>query len=352
MARLADNLIDSLLDHALDGASLHPDLESSTLASALSVPRASLKLGTVSPPHAQSLHAPSAFASPLADNRQLSRESALLSRNALSLRMPASGTQHRGTAVARAASSEDAPLAGKVALVTGASRGIGAAIAEKLAKAGATVVGTATSDSGAETISGRFTGDLKGKGLKLDVKSQEDVDAVLKAVNDEYGGVDILVNNAGITKDGLMMRMKEADWDDVIQTNLNSVFKMTKAVIRDMMKKRAGRIISISSVVGSMGNAGQANYAAAKAGMDGFTRALAREVASRGITVNSVAPGFIKSDMTDKLKDEWKEELLKSVPAGRLGTPEEVADAVYYLASPMADYVTGQTLHVNGGMHM
>merc|ERR1712187_498728 len=243
-------------------------------------------------------------------------------------------------------------LAGKVALVTGASRGIGEAIAKKLAEEGATVVGTATSDSGAEAINARFTGDLKGKGLKLDVKSQEDVDAVLKTVTDEYGGGDILVNHGGITKDGLMLRMSEGDWDDVIQTNLNSVFKMTKAVLRGMTKKRAGRIISISSVVGSMGNAGQANYAAAKAGMDGFSRALAREVAGRGITVNSVAPGFIKSDMTDKLKDEWKDELLKSVPAGRLGTPEEVADAVYFLASPMSQYVTGQVLHVNGGMHM
>merc|ERR1712187_1084759 len=161
--------------------------------------------------------------------------------------------------------------------------GIGEAIAESLAKAGATVVGTATSDSGAEAINGRFTGDLKGKGMKLDVKSQEDVDAVLKTVTDEYGGGDILVNNAGITKDGLMLRMKEADWDDVIQTNLNSVFKMTKAVLRGMTKKRAGRIISISSVVGSMGNAGQANYAATKAGLEGFTKSLAREVASRGI---------------------------------------------------------------------
>merc|ERR1712187_1063346 len=200
-------------------------------------------------------------------------------------------------------------LAGKVALVTGASRGIGEAIAKKLAEEGATVVGTATSDSGAEAINARFTGDLKGKGMKLDVKSQEDVDAVLKTVTDEYGGVDILVNHGGITKDGLMLRMSEGDWDDVIQTNLNSVFKMTKAVLRGMTKKRWGRIISISSVVGSMGNAGQTNYAAAKAGLEGFTRSLAREVANRGVTVNAVAPGFSATDMTDGLKEEWKAKL-------------------------------------------
>jgi 3-oxoacyl-[acyl-carrier protein] reductase len=256
-------------------------------------------------------------------------------------------------AVARAAGVvEPGSLAGKVALVTGASRGIGEAIAKSLAEAGATVVGTATSDSGAEKITARFGGDLKGTGMKLNVGDQADVDKVLKAVAAEYGGVDILVNNAGITKDGLMMMMKPDAWDDVISTNLNSVFKMSKGVLRPMTKKRWGRIISISSVVGSMGNGGQTNYAAAKAGMDGFTRALAREVASRGITVNSVAPGFIKSDMTDQLKDEWKDKLMESVPLGRLGTPKEVADAVLFLASPMADYVTGQILHVNGGMYM
>merc|ERR1719401_1786129 len=176
--------------------------------------------------------------------------------------------------------------------------------------------------------------------------------AVLKEVQGEYGSIDILVNNAGITKDALMMRMKDKDWDSVIDTNLNSVFRMTKAVLKGMTKKRWGRIISISSVVGSMGNAGQANYAAAKAGMDGFSRALAREVGSRSITVNSIAPGFIKTDMTDGLKQEWKDKLLENVPAGRLGMPEEIADAVLYLASPSAGYVTGQTLHVNGGMYM
>merc|ERR1719343_1381839 len=188
--------------------------------------------------------------------------------------------------------------------------------------------------------------------MKLDVTSTDEIDAALKVITEKYGTPDILVNNAGITKDGLMLRMKEADWDDVIQTNLNSVFKMTKAVLRGMTKKRAGRIISISSVVGSMGNAGQANYAAAKAGMDGFTRALAREVGSRAITVNSVAPGFIKTEMTDGLKQEWKDKLLEKVPAGRLGMPEEVADAVLFLASPSSGYITGHTLHVNGGMYM
>jgi len=243
-------------------------------------------------------------------------------------------------------------LTGKVALVTGASRGIGAAIAEKLAKAGATVVGTATSDSGAEAIDGRFGGDLKGEGMKLDVTDAKECEGIVKAVTEKYGGIDILVNNAGITKDTLIMRMKEEQWDDVINTNLNSVFRMTKAAQKGMTKKRWGRVISISSVVGSMGNAGQTNYAAAKAGMDGFTRALAREIGSRGVTVNSIAPGFIATDMTDGLKEEWKEALLKNVPVGRLGQPEEIADAVLFLASPSAGYVTGQTLHVNGGMLM
>jgi len=243
-------------------------------------------------------------------------------------------------------------LTGKVALVTGASRGIGAAIAKKLADAGATVVGTATSDSGAEAISARFVGDLKGKGMKLNVGSNEEVDAVFKTIADEYGVPDILVNNAGITQDTLMMRMKETQWDAVIDTNLNSVFRTTKVAIKGMMKKRWGRVISISSVVGSMGNMGQANYAASKAGMEGFSRALAREVASRGITVNTVAPGFIATDMTDGLKEEWKEKLLESVPVGRLGTPDEIADAVLFLAAPGAGYITGQNLHVNGGMYM
>lgn len=242
-------------------------------------------------------------------------------------------------------------LTGKVALVTGASRGIGAAIAQKLAAAGATVVGTATSDSGAEAITAYFTDGLKGEGMKLDVTTQADVDALLKAIGAKHGGVDILVNNAGITVDRLMMRMKESEWDTVINTNLNSVYRMSKACIRGMMKARSGRIISISSVVGSMGNVGQANYAAAKAGMEGFTRALAREVGSRGITVNAVAPGFIRTDMTDGLPDEWKGKLLEQVPMGRLGTPEEIADSVLFLAAPSASYITGVTLHVNGGMY-
>lgn len=243
-------------------------------------------------------------------------------------------------------------LSGKVALVTGATRGIGAAIAERLALAGAFVVGTATSDKGAEAIAARFGGELKGTGIKLDVADPENVAAVLKAIEKEHGSPDILVNNAGITKDTLMMRMKDQEWDAVVNTNLNSVFRVSKAALKGMSKKRWGRIVSISSVVGSMGNVGQANYAAAKAGLDGFSRALAREVGSRAITVNTVAPGFIKTDMTDKLTDEWKGKLLEGVPSGRLGTPEEIADAVLYLASPNAGYITGHTLHVNGGMYM
>jgi len=243
-------------------------------------------------------------------------------------------------------------LTDKVALVTGASRGIGAAIAERLTKSGATVIGTATSDSGAEAISARFTGEQKGEGMKLDVTDTTNVEELLKAITKKYGSPDIVINNAGITQDGLMMRMKEKQWDAVIDTNLNSVFTVTKAALKAMMKKRWGRIVSISSVVGSMGNAGQTNYAAAKAGMEGFTRALGREVGSRGITVNAVAPGFIATDMTEKLPEEWKAKLLESVPAGRLGTPDEIADAVLFLASPTSSYITGHTLHVNGGMYM
>jgi len=243
-------------------------------------------------------------------------------------------------------------LTGKVALVTGASRGIGAAIAEKLAAAGATVIGTATSDSGAEAISARFTGDLKGKGMKLNVVNTDEIKGVLKDIETEFGTPDILINNAYHKRYGLMLRMKAADWDAVIDTNLNSIYRMTQGVLKGMTKKRWGRVISISSVVGSMGNAGQANYAAAKGGLEGFTRALAREVASRSITVNAVAPGFIQSDMTAVLKDEWKAKLLESVPVGRLGTPEEIAEAVLFLSAPSSAYITGQTLHVNGGMYM
>lgn len=261
-----------------------------------------------------------------------------------------------GSLVSRSA-EEQPPLApgalvGKVALVTGASRGIGAAIAERLVLAGATVVGTATSERGAEAIAARFGGDRKGTGMKLDVVDPDAVATVMKAIEKQYGTPDILINNAGITKDGLMMRMKDKEWDDVINTNLNSIFRISRAALKGMSKKRWGRIVSISSVVGSMGNVGQANYAAAKAGLDGFSRALAKEVGSRAITVNTVAPGFIGTDMTDKLTDEWKAKLMEQVPTARLGTPDEVADAVLFLASPQASYITGQTLHVNGGMYM
>jgi len=249
---------------------------------------------------------------------------------------------------------EGMDLSGKVALVTGASRGIGAAIAEQLGKAGATVIGTATSSSGAEAITARFGEQgVAGEGMQLDVTDIEQIGAVFKAIEEKHGSSpDVLVNNAGITKDGLLMRMKEDQWDAVINANLNSIYRVSKAALKSMMKKRWGRIISISSVVGSRGNAGQANYAAAKAGLDGFTRALAQEVGSRGITVNSVAPGFIATDMTEGLKEEWKEKLLEAVPVGRLGTPSEIASAVLHLASPSASYVTGQTMHVNGGMYM
>lgn len=239
---------------------------------------------------------------------------------------------------------------GKVVLVTGASRGIGKAVADAFAKAGAKVCGTATSANGAEAISA-YLGD-SGKGLVLDVASQDSIDACLKAVQETFGEVDILVNNAGITRDNLLMRMKDEEWDSIINTNLSSVYRLSKAVLRPMMKKRSGRIISISSVVGLMGNPGQTNYCAAKAGIIGFTKAMAREVASRGVTVNSVAPGFIATDMTAVLSDEQKGAILSQVPAGRLGTPEEIASAVLFLASDSAAYITGQTISVNGGMYM
>ena len=241
----------------------------------------------------------------------------------------------------------------KVALVTGASRGIGKAIALELGKAGMTVVGTATSESGAQAISERFAEHgVTGTGMALDVSSSESVDAVLKAIAEQYGPVTVLVNNAGITKDNIMMRMKEDEWFDVIDTNLNSLYRIAKASLRGMTKARWGRIINISSVVGSMGNAGQANYAAAKAGMDGFTRALAREIGSRGITVNSVAPGFIDTDMTKKLPDEQRDALKGQIPLQRLGEPEESASVVAFLAGDAGGYITGETIHVNGGMYM
>ncbi|GAB3525269.1 3-oxoacyl-ACP reductase [Photobacterium proteolyticum] len=241
-------------------------------------------------------------------------------------------------------------LQGKVALVTGASRGIGRAIAEILVERGATVIGTATSESGAEAISA-YLGD-NGKGLALNVTSPESIEAVLKEIKAQYGDVDILVNNAGITRDNLLMRMKDDEWQDIMDTNLTSIFRLSKAVLRAMMKKRHGRIISIGSVVGTMGNAGQTNYAAAKAGLIGFTKSMAREVASRGITVNAVAPGFIETDMTKALNDDQRAATLAGVPAGRLGDPREIAAAVAFLASEDAGYVTGETLHVNGGMYM
>lgn len=238
----------------------------------------------------------------------------------------------------------------KIALVTGASRGIGKAIAEELVSKGFTVIGTATSEKGADAISD-YLG-KNGKGLVLNVTSLESINALLDQVKQQFGEIDVLVNNAGITRDNLMMRMKEEDWDIILQTNLSSVFHLSKAVLRSMMKKRFGRIISIGSVVGSMGNPGQANYCAAKAGIIGFSKALAKEVASRGITVNVVAPGFIATDMTDALTEEQKAATLTQVPAGRLGEPKDIAKAVAFLASDDAAYITGETLHVNGGMYM
>jgi 3-oxoacyl-[acyl-carrier protein] reductase len=244
-------------------------------------------------------------------------------------------------------------LNGQVALVTGASRGIGAAVALELGKQGATVVGTATSTSGAEQITAALQqGSVNGEGLALDVNDSAQVESVLKAVIDKYGVISILVNNAGITRDTLLMRMSDDDWDAVLSTNLKSVFRLSQAVLRPMMKARQGRIISISSVVGHMGNAGQTNYAAAKAGMTGFTKSLAREVGSRGITVNCVAPGFIDTDMTRALSEEQRSGLVQHVPAGRLGSVDDIAAAVAFLASPRASYITGETLHVNGGMYM
>jgi 3-oxoacyl-[acyl-carrier protein] reductase len=241
-------------------------------------------------------------------------------------------------------------LDGKIALVTGASRGIGRSIAELLVERGATVIGTATSDSGAAAISD-YLG-ANGKGFALNVTDPDSVASVLAAINEEFGVIDILVNNAGITRDNLLMRMKDEEWMDILDTNLTSIFRLSKAVLRGMMKKRAGRIINIGSVVGTMGNAGQTNYAAAKAGVIGFTKSMAREVASRGITVNIVAPGFIETDMTKALNDDQRSATLTQVPAGRLGDPREIASAVAFLASSEAGYITGETLHVNGGMYM
>ncbi|MCW9719047.1 MULTISPECIES: 3-oxoacyl-ACP reductase FabG [unclassified Avibacterium] len=241
-------------------------------------------------------------------------------------------------------------MQGKIALVTGATRGIGRAIAEELSAKGAFVIGTATSEKGAESISA-YLGE-KGKGLVLNVADQQSIEDVLAKIKADFGDIDILVNNAGITRDNLLMRMKEEEWFDILQTNLTSVFHLSKAMLRSMMKKRFGRIITIGSVVGSMGNPGQSNYCAAKAGLIGFSKALAKEVASRGITVNVVAPGFIATDMTDALTEEQKAATLANVPAGRLGEPKDIAKAVAFLASDDAGYITGTTLHVNGGMYM
>ena len=244
-------------------------------------------------------------------------------------------------------------LENEIALVTGASRGIGQAIALRLGKDGATVVGTATSSTGAEAITKCLQENgIKGMGLVLNVTDQSSVDAAMETINAEFGAPSILVNNAGITRDNLLMRMKDDEWNDIIQTNLTSVFRLSKACLRAMTKARKGRIISISSVVGAAGNEGQTNYSAAKAGLLGFTKSLAREVGARGITVNAVAPGFIDTDMTKALPEAQREALQKDIPLNRLGQPEEIAAAVAFLASPDAGYITGETLHVNGGMYM
>ncbi len=244
-------------------------------------------------------------------------------------------------------------LEGQVALVTGASRGIGAAIFDGLAAAGATVIGTATSESGAAAIDARVSAaGVKGAGVVLQVQDGPQCEAVLKDIETRFGAVSILVNNAGITRDMLLMRMKDEEWSEVMETNLTSVFRLSRGVLRGMMKARSGRIINISSVVGFMGNAGQVNYVAAKAGMVGFTKALAREVGSRNITVNCVAPGFIETDMTKALAETQVAKLVENVPLGRLGHVGDIAAAVLYLASPDASYVTGNTIHVNGGMFM
>jgi len=244
-------------------------------------------------------------------------------------------------------------LTEKLVLVTGASRGIGQAIALTLGGAGATVVGTATTEKGAEVISKQFTENkINGQGMILNVTDDNNIAELMKNINGKYGTVDILINNAGITRDNILIRMKQEEWDEIISTNLASVFKMSKAVLRGMMKKKSGRIISITSVVGAMGNSGQTNYAAAKAGIMGFTKSLAREVGSRGITVNTVAPGFIQTDMTDALPDEQKKALSSQIPMARLGTVDEIAQTVLFLAGEGGSYITAQTLHVNGGMYM
>ena len=243
-------------------------------------------------------------------------------------------------------------LDGKIVLVTGATRGIGKAIALMLGNAGATVIGTATSEAGASNVSQMLDDEkISGKGIVLDVTDNDQISKLDETIKKDFGSVDILVNNAGITRDNILLRMKEDEWEDIINTNLSSIYKMSKSVLRGMIKKRSGRIISITSVVGAMGNAGQTNYAAAKAGIIGFTKSLAREVGVRGVTVNAIAPGFIETDMTDSLPQDQKEALASQIPMGRLGTVDEVAQTVLFLAGDGGSYITGQTLHVNGGMY-
>lgn len=243
------------------------------------------------------------------------------------------------------------PLAGEIALVTGASRGIGAAIADTLAAQGAKVIGTATSEAGAAAIGERLASH-GGVGRVLDVADGAQVEALVEAIGKEFGAIGILVNNAGITRDNLLMRMKDEDWQAILDTNLSSVFRTSKAVMRGMMKARRGRIINIASVIGVTGNAGQANYAAAKAGIIGFSKSLAKEIGSRGVTVNVVAPGFIDTDMTRSLPEDARNALLGQIALGRLGEAQDIANAVAFLAGPQASYITGETLHVNGGMYM
>jgi len=244
-------------------------------------------------------------------------------------------------------------LDGKIVLVTGATRGIGKAIALTLGGAGATVIGTATSEAGANNVSQMLDDEkILGKGIVLDVTDNNQISKLDGTIKKDFGSVDILVNNAGITRDNILLRMKDDEWEDIINTNLSSIYKMSKSVLRGMIKKRSGRIISITSVVGAMGNAGQSNYAASKAGIIGFTKSLAREVGVRGITVNAIAPGFIETDMTETLPENQKESLVSQIPMGRLGTPDEVAQAVLFLSSDSGSYITGQTLHVNGGMYL
>lgn len=244
-------------------------------------------------------------------------------------------------------------LENKISLVTGASRGIGKGIAIELGRCGSLVVGTATTEKGADRIS-QYLQDagIQGQGMVLDVRDEAAIEDCTAKISNAYGTVDILINNAGITRDTLLMRMKLEQWEEVYETNLRSVFLMSKACLRGMMKKRTGRIVNISSVVGATGNAGQVNYASTKAGMTGFTKSLAREVANRGITVNCVAPGFIRTDMTDELTDDQKQQIIAGIPSGRLGEVEDIANAVKFLASEDSAYITGHTLHVNGGLHM